>query len=195
MNKQFTPQDKYFKKAKDEGYRARSVFKLEAVQDRFHIIKPGDIVLDLGAAPGSFLQYISKIVGEKGVAVGIDLNEIEPMRLKNVRTYKGDIFDDAVYGKIGVDEFDVITSDLAPNTSGVRFLDAGRSLDLSLKVLDVSKKFLKRGGSLLIKFLPGFNEGDLLKPAGAMFRTVKKIRPEAIRKTSGESYLVCLNKL
>ncbi len=195
MAKQFTPQDRYFKKAKDEGYRARSVFKLESVQNRFHIIKPGDRVLDLGAAPGSFLQYISKITGEKGIAIGIDLQEIKAMGLKNVKTFKGDIFDDAIYGKIGIDEFDVITSDLAPSTSGIRFLDAGRSLDLSLKVLDVAKKFLKRGGSLLIKFLPGFNEGDLLKPAGAMFKTVKKIRPEAIRKTSGESYLVCLNKL
>jgi 23S rRNA (uridine2552-2'-O)-methyltransferase len=89
---QYNPKDRYFKKAKDEGYRARSVFKLESVQNRFHIIKPGDKVLDLGAAPGSFLQYISRIIGEQGIAIGIDLQEIKPIGLKNVKIFKGDIF-------------------------------------------------------------------------------------------------------
>ena len=195
MSKQFDPQDRYFKKAKDEGYRARSVFKLEAIQNRFHILKPGYKVLDLGAAPGSFLQYMSKIIGEKGIAIGIDLQEIKNLNLPNVKTYVGDIFDDAVYEKIRIDEFDVVTSDLAPKTSGVKFLDAGRSLDLSLKVLDVAKSRLKKGGSAVIKILPGFNEGDLIHEAKGLFKTVKKFRPEAVRKTSGEKYIICLYKL
>jgi 23S rRNA (uridine2552-2'-O)-methyltransferase len=195
MTNKFTPQDRYFKKAQKEGYRARSVYKLEAIQNKFHILKPGDKVLDLGAAPGSFLQYMSKIIGEKGIAIGIDLQDIKNLNLPNVKTYVGDIFDDAVYEKIGISKFDVITSDLAPKTSGVKFLDAGRSLDLSLKVLDVAKGRLKKGGSIVIKILSGFNEGDLIGEAKKLFKTVKISRPDAVRKSSGEKYIICLNKL
>ena len=116
------------------------------------------------------------------------------MNLPNVKTFVGDIFDDAVYKDIGIDKFDVITSDLAPKTSGIKFLDAGRSLDLSLKVLDVAKDRLKKGGSVVIKILPGFNEGELIGPAKMMFKQVRKIRPKAIRKSSGESYIIFLGK-
>jgi 23S rRNA (uridine2552-2'-O)-methyltransferase len=190
----FDPQDKYFKKAREHGYRARSAFKLEAIQNKFHILKSGDNVLDLGAAPGSFLQYMSKVIGEKGIAVGIDLQEIESLNLPNVKTFIGDIFDDSVYEEIGIDKFDVITSDLAPKTSGIKFLDAGRSLDLSLKVLDIAKNRLKKGGYVVIKILSGFNEGDLISEAKELFKTVKKFRPDAVRKSSGEKYIICLNK-
>jgi len=121
------------------------------------------------------------------------------MGLKNVRTYAGDIFDDELNKKIvqenNIGKFDVITSDLAPGTSGVKFLDAGRSLDLSLKVLDIAGKYLKNGGSAVIKILPGFNEGDLIGKAKILFKTVKKFRPEAVRKSSGEKYIICLGKL
>jgi 23S rRNA (uridine2552-2'-O)-methyltransferase len=197
--KQFVVQDRYFKKAKDEGYRARSVFKLESIQNRFHVLKPGDRVLDLGAAPGSFLQYISKVIGEKGIAIGIDLQEIKPLKRNNIFTYTGDICDDALVRRIisshAVREFDVVTSDLAPKTSGIKFLDAGRSLELNLQVLDIAGKYLKKGGNAVMKILPGFNEGDLTSKASKMFRTVKKFRPEAIRKSSGESYIVCIGKI
>jgi 23S rRNA (uridine2552-2'-O)-methyltransferase len=190
----FEPQDKYFNRAKKEGYRARSAFKLEAIQNKFHILKSGQKVLDLGAAPGSFLQYMSRIIGEKGIAVGIDLQKIEKLPQSNIKTYVGDIFDDAVYEKIGIEKFDAITSDLAPKTSGVKFLDAGNSLDLSLKVLDVANSRLKKGGSVVIKILPGFNEGDLVSEAKKLFKTVKKFRPEAVRKSSGEKYVICLDR-
>ena len=194
MNK-FNLQDKYFQRAKEEGYRARSVFKLEEIQERFKIIRLGDNVLDLGAAPGSFLQYIAKVVGEKGSAVGIDLQEIESFKESNIKTYVGDIFDDNSYSQINVDKFDVITSDLAPKTSGVAFMDGGRSLDLNLKVLEVCEKHLKKGGNAIMKILPGFNEGELVSPTKELFKQVKKFRPKAIRKSSGESYIVCLKKI
>jgi len=190
----FEPQDRFFKKAKDEGYRARSAYKLEAIQNKFHIIKPGDSVLDLGAAPGSFLQYISRVVGEKGSAVGIDLQEIEPFSQKNIKTYVGDIFDDRLYKKF-VQPFDVITSDLAPKTSGVKFMDAGRSKELDERVLEIADKYLKKGGNLVMKLLSGSDEGELLSEAKKQFKTVKKFRPEAVRKTSGEIYIICLSKL
>jgi 23S rRNA (uridine2552-2'-O)-methyltransferase len=144
-------------------------------------------------------------ITEKGVAVGIDLQKIEPLPERNVITIQNDIFDENLNTKIVQElnkkfvqtekiRFDVITSDLAPKTTGVRFMDGGASLDLSLQVLEIAKENLKKGGHCIIKFLPGFNEGDLFAPANELFKTVKKFRPDAIRKSSGERYLICLNK-
>lgn len=195
---QFEVQDRYFKKAKEHGYRARSVFKLEAIDERYHLLKPGMKVLDLGAAPGSFLQYISQRVGERGLAIGIDLQEIGDLKLPNVKTYQGDIFNEELYKKIvqenGLKEFDLITSDLAPKTTGIAFVDGGASLDLNLRVLEIARSYLKKDGAVVMKILPGFNEGDLVGEAGKYFKTVKKFRPQAIRKTSGESYIICTGK-
>lgn len=192
---QYEAQDKFFKKAKEEGYRARSAFKLQAIDERFQLLKPGMKVLDLGAAPGSFLQYIVGRIGEKGLAIGIDLQKIEGLGEGNVRVYRGDIFDQELYKKIvhenGLDKFDLITSDLAPKTTGIPFVDGGASLDLSLQVLEVAKEWLRNGGGVVIKILPGFNEGDLLGELRKNFVQVKKFRPQAIRKTSGESYIIC----
>ncbi|MFH0838313.1 MAG: RlmE family RNA methyltransferase [Patescibacteria group bacterium] len=191
-------QDKFFKRAKEEGYRARSAFKLQSIDERYNLLRSGMKVLDLGAAPGSFLQYISGRIGERGLAVGIDLRKIEDLGLPNVRTYVGDISDVELYKKIvqenGLDKFDLIASDLAPNTTGIPFLDGGASLHLNLRVLEVAKTYLKMGGALVMKILPGFNEGDLIGEARKMFKTVKKYRPQAVRRSSGESYVVCLEK-
>lgn len=190
--------DRFFKKAKEEGYRARSIFKLQAIDERYHLLRPGMAVLDLGAAPGSFLQYISLQIGEKGVVIGIDLQKIEDLKLNNVKTYQGNIYDEDLYKKIvqenGLKTFDVITSDLAPKTTGISFVDGGASLDLNLQVLEVALKWLKKGGKMIMKILPGFNEGDLIGSLNKNFVQVKKYRPEAIRKSSGESYIICLNK-
>ena len=198
MSKQFDVQDVYYKKAKEDGYRARSAYKLEGIQKKFKIMKPGDRVLDLGSAPGSFLQYINNVVGYKGMVVGIDLQKIEPFPKGDIFTYVGDIFDNPIYEVIkkdfNTDHFDVITSDLAPKTSGVKFIDGGKSLDLSLQVLEVAKKHLNKGGNCVIKILPGFNESDLTQIARVMFKQVKKFIPKAVRKSSGESYIVCIGK-
>ena len=195
---QYQPQDIFFRRAKEVGYRARSAFKLEAIEDRYHLLKPGMKVLDLGAAPGSFLQYISRQIGEKGLAVGIDLQKIDDLKLPNVKTYQGDINDEELYNKIvqenGLNQFDLVTSDLAPKTTGIAFVDGGASLDLNLMVLEVANQYLKRGGAVVMKILSGFNEGDLIGEARKQFRLVKKFRPQAIRKTSGESYIICLDK-
>lgn len=195
---QYNPQDRFARKAREEGYKARSVYKLEAIDEKYSLLKPGMTVLDLGAAPGSFLQYISEKVGERGLAVGIDLQEIDDLGLENVRTYQGDIFDEKLYTKIvqesGLEKFDLITSDLAPKTTGVKSVDGARSLELNLRVLEVAKNYLRKGGSVVMKMLPGFNEGDLVGEARKMFRQVKKYRPQAIRKSSAESYVVCFTK-
>ncbi len=198
MNR-FNPQDKYFRKAKEEGFRARSAFKLDGIQNRFNLIKPGMNVLDLGAAPGSFLQYIGSQVGEKGLAVGIDLQQIEPFEENNILTFAGDICDDErvqeIIDFVHVKGFNLITSDLAPKTTGIANIDGNASLQMNLQVLEIAKKHLRRGGGVIMKMLGGFNEGDLIGQARKMFRQVKKFRPDAIRKSSNESYIICLGRI
>jgi len=194
----YNPQDKFARKAREEGYKARSVYKLEAIQKRFNLLKPGMKVLDLGAAPGSFLQYISQIIGEEGLAIGIDLQKIDDLKLENVKTYQGDIFDKSLLIKIvkenDIQRFNLITSDLAPKTTGIKSVDGNASLELNLQVLEIAKDFLRRGGSLVMKILPGFSEGELIGEARKKFDEVRKYRPQAIRKTSGESYIIALNR-
>lgn len=195
----FKIHDKYFKRAKEEGFRARSVFKLEGIQERFNLLKPGMNVLDLGAAPGSFMQYISREIGDRGLVVGFDLQEMEAFKEKNIQAVQGDIYDeehiDRILKHLGLSQFDLITSDLAPKTSGIKSIDGNASLELNLQVLNLSKKYLKRGGNVVMKILSGFNEGDLVGEAHKIFKEVRKYRPEAIRKSSHESYIVGLRKL
>ncbi|MFC1732940.1 SAM-dependent methyltransferase [candidate division KSB1 bacterium] len=208
MPKSFNPQDKFFKKAKDEGYRARSIFKLEEIQRRFHLIKVGDRVLDLGAAPGSFMQYIQKLIGDKGFVVGIDLKEIKPFKKPNVKSYVGDIFDEPIYERIAKDldlsasvemtnplQFDVITSDLAPATTGIKSVDAGRSFQLNEQVLKVTEKHLKLGGHVVMKAFPGADHSQLLALAKKQFKQVKLFKPEAVRESSREVYVIGLTRM
>ncbi len=194
----FNPHDRYFKRAKEEGFRARSVFKLEGIQERFDLLKPGMRVLDLGSAPGSFLQYISQKVGSGGVAIGVDLQKIQDFEEKNIQTFQADIFDeqaiDYILDDLGVTRFDLLTSDLAPKTTGIKSLDGNASLALNLQVLALAKKYLRKGGNVVMKTLSGFNEGDLVGEARKMFKEVRKYRPEAIRKSSHESYVIGLAK-
>ncbi len=194
----FVPQDKFFKRAKEQGYRARSVFKLEAIDERFRLLRPGLKVLDLGAAPGSFLQYIAPKVGAKGWAVGIDLQPIQGFpQQERIRTFVGDVFDEALMERIlqelKFEKFDLITSDMAPKTSGIRFVDGAASLELNLRVLELTTHYLRAGGNAVMKILPGFDEGLLMGPAHDLFRKIKKFRPPAVRGSSGESYIIALD--
>ncbi len=195
MKKAYNPQDKYFQKAKDEGYRARSAYKLDAIQKKFHLISAGDRVLDLGAAPGSFMQLVGRIVGDSGIVIGIDLQSIKPFRKSNMKAYEGDIFDENIYEKIGVFEFDVITSDLAPATTGIKSVDAGKSFQLNEQVLEVAKIHLKKGGHVVMKAFPGENHSELIRLTKKQFKTVKPFVPDAVRKSSREVYIVGINKL
>ncbi len=199
MSKRFDPKDKYFQKAKDEGYRARSAFKLDAIQKRFKLIRSADKVLDLGAAPGSFMQIAGRIVGDKGLVVGIDLLPIKPFRQLTMLAFEGDIFDEAVYEKVeveaGVTLFDVITSDLAPATTGIKSVDAGRSFQLNEQVLKVSEGHLKRGGHVVMKAFPGVDHSELIRLAKKQFMHVKLFKPDAVRKSSKEVYIIGIGKL
>lgn len=149
MTKQFIVQDPYFEKAKKLGYRARSAFKLIEIQEKYHLIEPRMHVLDIGAAPGSFLQVISKIVDLDHKVVGIDITKIDPnFGRPNIHLLQESIFE---YEKIrifldsiGVGQFDLITSDIAPSTTGMSGVDQYRSIELNLAILDVAKVFLKK---------------------------------------------------
>lgn len=197
--KRYQSKDKYFEEAKKKGYRARSVFKLEEIQNRFQFMKSGDKVLDLGAAPGSFLKYISEIIGEEGYVVGVDLQEISPFDEANIHTLVADVMDeedlDSKFSEIGAEVFDVVVSDMAPKTTGIKFMDGGKSMELNQRVIQIAEKYLKIGGHVVLKLLPGVNEGELMKPMKKIFKKVRHMRPKAVRKSSGEFYLVGLERM
>lgn len=198
MPKPYQVQDKYFQLAKEQGYRARSAFKLLDIQEKFHIIKPGMTVVDLGAAPGSFLQVIAQIVGPNGKAVGFDLQEIEPFREPNVHVFVQDIMEkEALFSRLeelGVKRADVVTSDLAPKTSGIRDLDQGRSAELTDQAFYLATHILKPGGHFVGKIFEGQEMQLLIKRMKTRFRKVSVYKPPSSRDRSFETFIVGLHK-
>ncbi|QQR83771.1 RlmE family RNA methyltransferase [Candidatus Peregrinibacteria bacterium] len=199
MGKVYQPNDKYAQRAQQDGFRARSVYKLQEIQERYGIIKPGQKILDLGAAPGSFMQLIGQLVGEKGLVIGVDLQLIKPFKAPNMHTYQADINDETVYDRIatehGVERFDVITSDLAPATTGIKSVDSGRSFELNAQVLNVADMRLKKGGYVILKSFPGAEQDQLMQRLKNDYRTLRMLVPKAVRQTSREVYLIGMGKL
>jgi 23S rRNA (uridine2552-2'-O)-methyltransferase len=192
MPKPYNPQDKYFKKAKDLGYRARSIFKLEEIQNKFKILKPNLDVLDLGAAPGSWLQYAGKIVGPQAQLIGLDQTPIEPIA-KNIKTLALDIFSpeaEAAIKEIHPARFPVILSDLAPATSGIKETDHCRSLELNRQVLLLANKFLTPKGIVVFKVFQGADFNNFLAELKSHFRQVTILKPQASRDRSFEVYVI-----
>jgi 23S rRNA (uridine2552-2'-O)-methyltransferase len=152
----YKPHDAYYKKAKQEGYRSRAAYKLLELQQRFRLMKPGDLVVDLGAAPGGWLQVAAKTVGRTGKVVGVDLQPMEPFHETNVTSVQGDIMSAAVQQEIKKlldDPAHCVLSDLAPRLSGIRDADTARCLELNRIALSVATELLRPGGILLIKVL------------------------------------------
>lgn len=197
MPKPYSVQDKFFLEAKAKGYRARSAFKLLEIQDKFHILKAGQSVIDLGAAPGSFLQVISKIIGKDGRSLGIDLKNIEP--IPHVEFIEGDILNTEnlinLIRDAGFEKVDVLTSDLAPNTSGIRDLDQGRSIELSEQAFIIACSLLKKGGTFVAKVFQGEDFPFFLKRIKEKFKKVSIYKPKASRDRSFETYVVALGYL
>jgi len=194
MPKNFVPQDQYFKKAKELGYRARSAFKLEEIQKKFRLLKPGSDVLDLGAAPGSWLQYASKIVGQHAKLVGLDLQPIESLG-KNIKTFTVDIFSpeaEELIKKYHPETFPIILSDLAPATSGQKELDHLKSVDLNQQVVDLAEKFLSPRGTMVLKIFQGGELNDFVKELKNKFRKVDIYKPKASRSRSFEIYIIAV---
>jgi 23S rRNA (uridine2552-2'-O)-methyltransferase len=199
MTKQFIVQDPYFEKAKKLGYRARSAFKLIEIQEKYHLIEPRMHVLDIGAAPGSFVQVISKIVDLDHKVVGIDITKIDPnFGRPNIHLLQESIFE---YEKIRIFldsiwvwQFDLITSDIAPSTTGMSGVDQYRSIELNLAILDVAKVFLKKWGNLVLKVFVGEDINDLMWPLKENFQKVSRFKPKACRDRSFEEYFIGLGR-
>src|SRR3989339_883760 len=145
--------DHYTRKAVKEGFRARSSFKLMQINQKYHLLKPGNSVLDLGCWPGGWLIAAKKVV-RNGIVVGVDLTKIKPV--EGVDFIEGDINSEDIQEKIGsFGKFDVVLSDMAPKTSGIISLDVESSIDLSRMALDTAEKVLKPGGNFLCKVFQG----------------------------------------
>jgi 23S rRNA (uridine2552-2'-O)-methyltransferase len=197
MGKPYRPKDHFFKKAKQEGFRARSAFKIEELARRFRVLKSGAKVLDLGAAPGGFLQVIAQSIGPSGFALGIDLVRITPLPYAQVKTAVLDVLADDFDAKLRElygGPFDAVVSDLAPKTTGVRSTDEARSLRLARKALELSRARGRPGSSFIAKLFMGGDFEKFRAEVRAAFEDVKVVRPEATRGASMEVYLVGLRK-
>lgn len=194
MPKPYNVQDKYFQLAKERGYRARSAFKLLEIQEKYHLIHRGDTVVDLGAAPGSFLQVISELVGGAGTAVGFDLQEIDAFEEENIHTFVQDIMDkDAIFARLEeltLKKADVVTSDLAPKTSGIRDLDQGRSAELTDQAFFIATRILKKGGNFVGKIFEGEEMQAVIKRMKTRFKKVSVFKPASSRDRSFETFVV-----
>lgn len=188
--------DPYYRWAKEQGYRSRAAFKLIQLEERFGFLEGARNVLDLGAAPGGWLQVASESVGDEGLVLGVDLYEIEPLGLPNVETLVGDITDEETQDEI-MDMFqgkvDVILSDMAPDISGTWDLDQYRQIYLARVALVIADRLLKRKGWMVIKTFQGSEHGKFIREMRDMFETVKIVKPKATRKKSAEIYLVARN--
>jgi len=181
--------DKYFNKAKQEGYRGRAAYKLLQIQKKYNIIKPKSNVLDIGCAPGAWLQVAKKLTS--GFILGVDIVSIEP--LEGIEFIKGDILEEETQNKI-TQPFDVVLSDIAPKTTGIKKLDQEISYDLSLMSLEVAKQHLKKSGNFIVKTFQGNQTNELVKEAKKYFELVKIHTPEATREGSKEVYIIALKK-
>lgn len=191
----YNKKDHYHRKAKEEGFLARSAYKLQEIQKKFRLLRPGSRVLDLGCAPGAWAQVALPLVGAHGLVVGVDLEKIEKSALDHprFRFLQGDAF---LLKPEDVPEapFDVILSDMAPKTSGVKVRDQARSAELCLHALAVSEQHLKPGGSLVVKLFEGEDAERVRKAIASRFGQLKLFRPESTRAASAEIYLVATGR-
>jgi 23S rRNA (uridine2552-2'-O)-methyltransferase len=189
----YNQKDYYFKKAKTENYAARSVFKLEEIDRRFKLLHPGMKVLDLGAAPGSWSQFAAKKVGPKGRVLGIDLQQIQ-ITLPNALFIQADLRDlnlDQVISENGFElPFDLVISDMAPKTTGIRLTDQARSLELCRLALDCARRFLKPNGDFICKLFQSDDFEQFRDEMKESFEKVEVLRPKSTRKESKEIFLI-----
>jgi len=185
--------DHYAQKAKKEQYVARSVYKLMEIDQKYRVLKPGMQVLDLGASPGSWSQYTSKVIGEKGKLLGIDLKKVF-LSLPNATFLKGDIltldFGPVLEKHEFTEPFDIIISDMAPDTSSSRFTDQMKSLELCEMALETAHRLLKPGGNFVCKI---FDSGDAMGFRDELkkyFKSVQLLRPKSVQNSSKEFFMI-----
>ena len=189
INKQ--RRDVYVRQSKVEGYRSRAVYKLQEIDQKFKIFKNGMSVIDLGAAPGSWSQYVSKNI-KNGKIVSIDLLDFE--KIKNIHQIKGDFTKD-IYKKMITDYFgnkvDVVISDMAVNTTGNKNLDSIYTGELCMEAMQFSKETLKNDGKFISKIFMGSTFNEIVNEAKKIFKENKVFKPLASRKDSKENFIIC----
>jgi 23S rRNA (uridine2552-2'-O)-methyltransferase len=182
--------DEFVKRAQREGYRSRAVFKLEEIQRKDHILKPGMSVVDLGAAPGGWSQYALGLVGRKGRVVAMDILPMEP--LPGVEFVQGDFREETVLevllNRLNGREIDLVMSDIAPNITGVDAVDQPRAMYLAELAVDFADRVLRPGGDLLVKLFQGEGFDPLLRDLRARYDKVVMRKPRASRPRSREVY-------
>ena len=213
--------DHYYNKAKQEGYRARSAYKLKGLHEAAGVVQPGDVVVDLGAAPGGWLQVAAELAGPSGFVLGVDrqrIDDVEPADDRApVETIRGDLTQEdtraAIRERVGVPAHgereaagegtpgdagngaDVVLSDMAPNVTGEYGLDHARSVHLARIAFDVAMDVLAGGGDLAVKVFDGPDLADFREDLGDEFDHVRTVRPDATRDSSSEVYLVAKRRL
>ncbi len=204
-DERMTRKDDYYNRAKQEGYRARSAYKLKQLDDTAGLFGPGNVVVDLGAAPGGWLQVAAEAVGEDGLVIGVDRQRIDPIEDKpaSVRTIRGDLTTEQTRKQIqdqvtdGRDQsedpggpVDVVISDLAPNMTGEYDLDHARSIHLAKQAATVARDVLDTGGDFAVKVFQGRDLDAFITDLEADFEYVRRVVPDASRDSSSEVYLV-----
>ena len=184
--------DEYRKLAKEQGYRSRSSYKLLELVKKYNVVKINDSILDIGCAPGGWLQVSKKYCGLNGKVVGIDKSPVRP--IAGISVIQVDIEDPNVLQIIKQRfpiSYDVVLSDLSPNVSGIWHYDHERQISLTLLALDISTKVLKVGGNAIFKIFEGEFSGNVKQEACRIFKKVTTNKPKASRQKSSEFYLVC----
>ncbi len=188
-------QEYYYKKAKAENYRSRATYKLAQAIQKYHFIKFGDVVVDLGAAPGGWIQAARKVAGKKGFVLGVDLKPISPFEQPYIRTIVCDMTDPEAIKQILSflpTKADVVLSDMSPNISGVWEVDHARQIDLATKAFEVAQQVLCSQGNFFTKVFEGDLLNEYLDRLRPHFEEVKLIKPPASRAKSSEMYVLAL---
>ena len=189
VNKQ--RRDTYVKQSKIDGYRARSAYKLKEIDEKFKVFKGGMQVIDIGAAPGSWSQYVSKVV-KNGKIISIDLKDVDS--IKGVIQIKGDFTDLLVQNEIKNNikkNVDAVISDMAVNTTGIKNLDAIQTGELCIEAMNFSKEIISIDGYFISKIFMGGTFNEIVAEGKRIFKEVKVFKPKSSRKDSKESFIIC----
>jgi 23S rRNA Um-2552 2''-O-methyltransferase (EC 2.1.1.-) len=189
-----TRRDEYYNRAKQEGLRARSAYKLRQLDERFGLLEPGQVVVDLGAAPGGWLQVAAAKVGSDGVVVGVDRQRMRPLEAPQVTLLRADLTESETVSEIASlapgGTADVVLSDMAPNMSGQYELDHARSVYLAELALEVAEELLETGGSFVAKVFDGPDVAGFRARVDDAFAAETATRPAATRASSSEQYVI-----
>lgn len=194
----YQPKDHYYHKAKQQGLPSRASFKIEELLKKYPLVKSGNVVVDLGAAPGGWTVLLSRAVGNSGKVLAIDLQALPKVSGENIRFLQADLFGPETLAwlqkELPTRGAHAFFSDLSPKLTGIAFKDAYLSFELCQKAWDLAQGLLRPGGHFVTKIFPGAEFQDFLKSLRPHFQIVKTLEPKATRKTSREVYVIALNK-